>query len=59
LRVLVAELAERGIVISYFAVWHFFEREEISFKRKTCTPASRITPTWRAATGLRDTSGQA
>jgi hypothetical protein len=25
LRGLVAELAERGIKVSYFAVWHFFE----------------------------------
>ena len=34
LRGLVAELAERGIVVSYFAVWHFFEHEGISFKKK-------------------------
>ena len=29
-----AELAERGIKVSYFAVWHFFEHEGISFKKK-------------------------
>lgn len=34
LRRLVAELAERGIRVSYFAVWHFFEHEGISFKKK-------------------------
>jgi transposase len=34
LRALVAELAERGVVVSYFAVWHFFEHEGISFKKK-------------------------
>jgi transposase len=34
LRGLLAELAERGVVVSYFAVWHFFEREGISFKKK-------------------------
>jgi transposase len=34
LRAIVAELAERGIVVSYFAVWHFFEHEDISFKKK-------------------------
>jgi len=34
LRALVAELAERGIKVSYFAVWHFFEHEGISFKKK-------------------------
>lgn len=34
LRALVAGLAERGIVVSYYAVWHFFEHECISFKKK-------------------------
>jgi transposase len=34
LRTLVAELAERGIVVSYYAVWHFFEHEGVSFKKK-------------------------
>ena len=34
LRALVAELAERGIVVSYYAVWHFFKHEGISFKKK-------------------------
>jgi transposase len=34
LRGLLAELSERGVVVSYFAVWHFFEHEGISFKKK-------------------------
>jgi transposase len=34
LRALAAELAERGIKVSYYAVWHFFEHEGISFKKK-------------------------
>ena len=34
LRALVSELAERDIVVSYYAVWHFFEHEGISFKKK-------------------------
>jgi len=34
LRALVVELAERGIVVSYYAVWHFFQREGVSFKKK-------------------------
>src|SRR6266545_3027989 len=34
LRALVAELADRGIGVSYYAVWHFFEHEGISFKKK-------------------------
>ena len=33
LRAVAAELAERGIRVSYFAVWHFFEHEGISFKK--------------------------
>ena len=37
-RGLVAELGERGIEVSYYAVWHLFEREGISFKKK---PARR------------------
>lgn len=34
LRGLLGELAERGIVVSYYAVWHFFEQEGITFKKK-------------------------
>jgi len=34
LRALAAQLAERGVKVSYYAVWHFFEREGISFKKK-------------------------
>jgi transposase len=34
LRALLAELAQRGIQVSYYAVWHFFEHEGISFKKK-------------------------
>jgi transposase len=34
LRALLAELAGRGIKVSYYAVWHFFEHEGISFKKK-------------------------
>ena len=33
LRALVTELAERGIVVSLAAVWTFFAREKISFKK--------------------------
>ena len=47
LRGLLAELSERGVVVSYFAVWHFFEHEGISFK-KAFAPASRIGRTWRS-----------
>src|SRR6266853_5893428 len=45
LRALVAELAEHGITVSYYAVWNFFEHEGISFKKKACAPANRIVRT--------------
>ena len=45
LRAIGAELAVRGIKVSHFAVWHFFVHEGITFKKKACTPASKIGPT--------------
>ena len=33
LRALAAELAERGVAASYFAVWHFCAREGLTFKK--------------------------
>jgi len=51
LRALLGELAARGIKVSYYAVWHFFEHEGISFK-KACTPASRIAPSGQAARAM-------
>ncbi len=48
LRGLLAELAGRGIVVSYYVVWHFFEHEGISFKKKPARqrtgPARRRPP---------------
>ena len=34
LRALAAELAERGVVVSYGAIWTFVHREGLSFKKK-------------------------
>ncbi len=34
LRALVVELADRGLVVSYYALWHFLKREGITFKKK-------------------------
>jgi len=59
LRGLLAELADRGIKVSYYAVWHFFEHEGISFKKK---PARQRTgsPRRRQATGaVEEISGPA
>src|SRR5437868_4434788 len=49
LRAVMAELAERGTPASYGAVWRFFKHEGITFKKKRCTPASKIAPTSPAA----------
>ena len=40
-----AELSADGVKVSYGAVWAFFAREGITFKKRACTPASRIAPT--------------
>jgi transposase len=34
LRALVTELAERNVKVSLYAVWHFLDKEGISFKKK-------------------------
>jgi len=59
LRGLVAELAEHGVRSSYYAVWLFFAREGISFKKK---PARQRTGSPRRGApprALEDASGQA
>ena len=33
-RELLAELTQRGIVVSYYAVWHFLDHVGLSFKKK-------------------------
>jgi transposase len=43
LRTLAAELAERGVVVSYGAVWTFVHREGLSFK-KSVLPAEQDRP---------------
>jgi transposase len=35
LRAVQGELAERGVVVSYHAVWNFFAAEGISFKKRS------------------------
>jgi len=34
LRALLLELKERGMVVSYYALWHFLQHEGITFKKK-------------------------
>src|SRR5665213_1510458 len=59
LRALVTELAERGIVVSYFAVWHFFAHEGISFKKKPARQRTGSRGRGAPPRALEDASGQA
>jgi transposase len=34
LRALLTELADRGLVVSYYALWHFLQHEGVTFKKK-------------------------
>jgi transposase len=59
LRAIQAELADRGVVVSYDAVWRFYLRQGMTFKKK---PARRRTgPAGRGqeARALEASSGQA
>jgi putative transposase len=41
LRGLVAELADRGLKVDYRSVWEFVHQEQLSFKKRRWSPASR------------------
>jgi transposase len=45
LRALRAELAAEGVKVSHGALWAFFAREGITFKKRPCAPANRTAPT--------------
>ena len=45
LRELLAELRDRGIGVSYFALWHIVRRAGLRFKKRPCPRASRTGPT--------------
>ena len=45
LRAILAELAADGMKVSHGALWAFFTREGITFKKRACTPANRTAPT--------------
>ena len=57
LAALLAELAERGLVVSYYALWRFLRRG-ISFKKKPVTPPSRIGLTSPAARAVEAASAR-
>jgi transposase len=57
LRALVAELAERGIKVSYYAVWHLFDHEGISFKKKPARQRAGSARRRQAAHAVEEVSG--
>jgi transposase len=59
LRALLAELAERGIKVSYYAVWHFFEHEGITFKKKPTRQRARSPGCRQTAGAVEKVSGPA
>lgn len=59
LRALVAELAERGVKVSYYAVWHLFEHEGISFKKKPARQRAGPARRRQAAGTVEEVSGPA
>ena len=59
LRALVAELAERGVKVSYYAVWHLFEHEGISFKKKPARQRTRPPRRGQTTAAVEEVSGQA
>ena len=52
---IVAATEKRGIACSRTAVWRFFDRRNISFKKRLCTRRSNSVQTWsgRAGVGCR------
>jgi transposase len=59
LRGLVAELADRGVRSSYYAVWLFFARHGISFKKKPARQRAGSRGRGAPPRTLEDASGQA
>jgi transposase len=59
LRALTAELAERGVAVSSYGVWHFLKREGISFKKKPARRRARPTRCGAATVAMAEPSGQA
>jgi transposase len=59
LRALQAELAERGVVVSYYAVWHFFENEDVTFKKKPVRERAGPAGRGQEARALETVAGKA
>ncbi len=60
LRALLVELKDRGMVVSYYALWHFLQHEGITFKKKPARTPNRTglmskggVRRWKRASGVR------
>src|SRR5262245_7339115 len=58
LRALLGELEARGIKVSYYAVWHFFEHEGISFKKNSARQRARSARRRATTTSVAKVPGQ-
>jgi transposase len=59
LRAVMAELAARGTPASYGAVWRFFAREGVTFKKKPARQRARSARRRSAAPAMEEVSGPA
>jgi transposase len=59
LRALLGELADRGIKVSYYAVWHFFGHEGISFKKKPARQRTGSSGRRKTTRAMEEVSGPA
>ena len=57
LRALLAELAERGLVVSYYALWHFLQHEGVTFKKKPSRIRTGSAGRRKAAQAVEGASG--
>jgi transposase len=57
LRAVMAELAQRGTPASYGAVWRFFAREGVTFKKKPARQRARPARRRSSAPAMEEVSG--
>lgn len=53
-----AELNDRGVVVSVFAIWHFLKRQGVSFKKKPARQRARSRGRGEATAAVEAISGQ-
>jgi transposase len=53
-----AELKDRGVKVSVFAIWHFLRREGVSFKKKRARQRTRSGRCGAATHAMEKISGQ-